>query len=124
MYRVQRESGDSTAKTIHRTMLLPFSAIPSSLDLGLFVDSAHSKTSKPAAPVQKSQNLCKNLTLLNQKQKNYFTKGICFLLKKKYISNIKGSKSFLQIKKSLMCQSMVILLTVQVVLTELIVQLF
>ena len=46
-------------KTLHRNMLLPFIAIPSSLDLGLvFYDSLHSKTSKPAALVQNSQNLC------------------------------------------------------------------
>ena len=51
VYRVQHESGDSTVKTLHRNMLLPFSAIPSSLDLGLFYDSPHSKPSKPAAPV-------------------------------------------------------------------------
>ena len=39
------------------------------------------------------QNLCKklnlSLTFLNQKQKNYFTQDICFLLR----SNINGSKS-------------------------------
>ena len=51
VYRVQRESGDSTVKTLHRNMLLPFSAIPSSLDLGLFYDSPHSQPSKPTAHV-------------------------------------------------------------------------
>ena len=40
-------------KTLHRNMLLPFSAIPSCLDLGLFYESLHSKTSKYAAPVHK-----------------------------------------------------------------------
>ena len=40
-------------KTLHRNMLLHFSAIPSCLDLGLFYDSLHSETSKPAAPVHK-----------------------------------------------------------------------
>ena len=34
-------------------MLLPFSTIPSSFDLGLFYGSPHSKTSKPAAHIQK-----------------------------------------------------------------------
>ena len=34
-------------------MLLPFSAIPSSFDLGLFYDSPHSATSKHAALVHK-----------------------------------------------------------------------
>ena len=58
VYKVQRESGDLMVKTIHRNMLLPFSAISSSLDLGLFYDSLHSKTSKPTALVQNSQNLC------------------------------------------------------------------
>ena len=81
--RIQRESGDSTEKTLHTRMLLPFSTIPSSLDLGLFYDSPHSATSKHVVPVEKSQILCKNLnlslTLLNPKQKNYLTQDVCFL---------------------------------------------
>ena len=56
VYRVQCESGNSMVKTLHRYMLLPFSAIPSSLDLGIFYDSPHSKTSKSAAPVHKQSN--------------------------------------------------------------------
>ena len=35
LYRVQRESGDSSVKTLYRNMLLPFSAIPSISDLDM-----------------------------------------------------------------------------------------
>ena len=34
VYTVQRESGDSVVKTLHKNMYLPFSVTPSSLDLG------------------------------------------------------------------------------------------
>ena len=60
VYRVQLELGDSTVKTLHRNMLLPFSVIPSCLDLGLFCDSLHSETSKPlhkqSKPVQEPES--------------------------------------------------------------------
>ena len=54
VYRVQRESGDSTVKTQQRELLLPFSAIPSSLDLVFMIPPPHlSETRKPTAPVHK-----------------------------------------------------------------------
>ena len=85
VYRVQPESEYSPVKTLHRNMLLPFSAIPSSLDLGLFYDSPIINLANLQPLNKNSQNLCKNLnqslTLLNQKQKNYFTQDTCFLLK-------------------------------------------
>ena len=83
VYRVQRESGDSMVKTLHRNILLPFSAIPSSLDLGLFYDSPYIKSSKPSSLYITNQNLFRNLnlslTLLNQKRR--------FILPKIYASS-------------------------------------
>ena len=57
-------------------MLLPFSAIPSSFDLGLFYGSPQSKTSKPAAHIQKQSKPESK----SEKQKNYFTQDICFFV--------------------------------------------
>ena len=81
VYRFQRESGDSTVKTLHRNMLLPFSAIPSSLDLGLFYDSPNSKTHKPAAPVHNQSKLVQEpeSDSSEQETEKYFTQDICFL---------------------------------------------
>ena len=53
VHKIQRESGDSIVTTLHRNMLLPFSVVPSSLDLGLFNDNSPSETSKTTAPVHK-----------------------------------------------------------------------
>ena len=39
--------------TLHRNMLLPFYAVPSNLDLGIFNDYSPSETSKSTAPVHK-----------------------------------------------------------------------
>ena len=46
VYRVQRESGDSSVKTLHRNMLLPFSAIPSISDLDMPSPSVPMKSAR------------------------------------------------------------------------------
>ena len=97
VYRVQRESGDSAVKTLHRNMLLPFSAIPSSLDLGLFYDSPHSKPSKPAAPVHSQskpvQKPESESDSSESETEELFYPRYMLPLKRKHSSNINGSKS-------------------------------
>ena len=97
VYRVQRESGDSTVKTLHRNMLLPFSAIPSSLDLGLFYDSPHSKPSKPAAPVHSQSKPAQEPEFesdsSDSETEELFYPRYMLPLKRKHSSNINGSKS-------------------------------
>ena len=58
VYRVQRESGDSSVKTLHRNMLLPFSAIPSYSDLGEPSVSVpkQSTSSRPASEPNKQNS--------------------------------------------------------------------
>ena len=46
VYRVQRESGDSSVKTLHRNMLLPFSAIPCISDLDMPSPSVPMKSAR------------------------------------------------------------------------------
>ena len=91
VYRVQRKSGDSTVKTLHRNMLLPFIAIPSSLDLGLFYDSPHNKPSKPAAPVQCQPEFESDSS--ESETEELFYPRYMLPLKRKHSSNINGSKS-------------------------------
>ena len=97
MYRVQRESGDSAVKTLHRNMLLPFSAIPSSLDLGLFYDSPHIKSSKPAAPVHNQSKPVQKPESESESPESeteeLFYPRYMLPLKRKHSSNINGSKS-------------------------------
>ena len=97
VYRVQRESGDSAVKTLHRNMLLPFSAIPSSLDLGLFYDSPHSKPGKPAAPVHSQSKPVQEPEFESDSSESeteeLFYPRYMLPLKRKQSSNINGSKS-------------------------------
>ena len=97
VYKVQRESGDSAVKTLHRNMLLPFSAIPSSLDLGLFYDSPHSKPSKPAAPVHSQSKPVQEPEFesdsSDSETEELFYPRYMLPLKRKHSSNINGSKS-------------------------------
>ena len=97
VYRVQRETGDSTVKTLHRNMLLPFSAIPSSLDRGLFYDSPHSKPSKPAAPVHSQSKPVQEPEFESDSSESeteeLFYPRYMLPLKRKQSSNINGSKS-------------------------------
>ena len=97
VYRVQRESGDLAVKTLHRNMLLPFSAIPSSLDLGLFYDSPHSKPGKPAAPVHSQSKPVQEPEFESDSSESeteeLFYPRYMLPLKRKQSSNTNGSKS-------------------------------
>ena len=46
VYKVQRESGDSSVKSLHRNMLLPFSVIPGKSEV-----SIPSKSTEPKSPL-------------------------------------------------------------------------
>ena len=93
--RIQRESGDSTEKTLHTKMLLPFSTIPSSLDLGLFYDSPKSETSKHVVPVEKKSNPVQepeSESDSSESETEELSYPRCMLpLKRKYRSSINGS---------------------------------
>ena len=96
VYRVQCESGDSAVKTLHRNKLLPFSAIPSSLDLGPH-DSPHNKPSKPAVPVLNQskpvQEPESESDSSESETEELFYPRYMLPLKRNHRSNIDGSKS-------------------------------
>ena len=78
-------------------MLLPFSAIPSSFDLGLCYGSPHSKTSKPAAHIQKQSKPVQepesqSESSVSETEELFYPRYI-LPLKRKHRSNINGSKS-------------------------------
>ena len=102
VYRVQRESGDSTVKTLQRNMFLPFSAIPSNLDIGQFYDSPIVKLANLQPLYKNIQNLCKNMNLSltsESETEELFYQRYMLPLKRKHISNIDGSKSVTSYKE-------------------------
>ena len=78
-------------------MLLPFSAIPSNSDLGLFYDSPHIKSSKPAAPVHSQSKPVQEPEFESDSSESeteeLFYPRYMLPLKWKHSSNINGSKS-------------------------------
>ena len=50
VYHVQKEFGDGSVKTLHRNMLLPFSAIPSISEIGTNTSGSKSKKEKSEMP--------------------------------------------------------------------------
>ena len=102
VYRVQCESGDSTVKTLQRNMLLPFSAIPSNLDIGIFHDSPIVKLANLQPLYKNIQNLCKNMNLsltAKSETEELVYPRYMLPLKRKHRYNINGSKSVTSYKE-------------------------
>lgn len=97
VYKVQKERGDSPVKTLHRNMLLPFTAIP----IIKKVTASPETKSKPSKVIPSASvvffQILRNLTLITEKQRSLFL-GILFRREEILVDFLHGIHLLIQLQ--------------------------